>query len=315
MHQNLLRLILNLIGKRERQHVTWRHLQACSEASLDRFTALGILQGPVQRDYVIDPTYGPGPIPVVYVDGAYYLSSTDPNGPDLVEIDERMLEEYHLDTAVFLSVFAEQNEIEPTVEMRDSGLWQVGRWQKDGDDLLVLFAPAGFPGHLLHAVAEAERVSPVGRTLLLVPFRTSLDGTALDLDDRRVLTLVLEDALTPDLRLRLPANFLRTRLEVFGDQKVAYWEGRLLNIGEADFFVLQELASRLGQPVSMRELRSIRGMDRMDVGVRQSIIRLRKALCEADPTVDQENATRILRTVRGVGYQLALAAQDVRHVT
>lgn len=312
MHQNLLRLILSLIGRPEKQHVGWPHLEAYSQEAFDRYVALEILGEPTQRDYVVDPRYGPGPIPVIHVDGTYYLATTDPDGPGPVEIDERMLQEYHLETADFLTALAEQNEIEPIVEIRESGLWQVGRWLKYRAELLVLFAPARFSGDLDRAVSEAERLLPTPRTLLLVPFRTCLDGKALDLDERRVVTLVLEDALTPDLKLQLPPNLLHTLLEVDVAQRTAYWGGQVLDVGEGDFFVLEELGRRPGQIVSRRELCRARGQQRTEESVRKSIMRLRRALVEADRDIDDERSKRIIGNIRGVGYQLRLPAKDVR---
>lgn len=312
MHQNLLKLILSLIGGLEKQQVGWPNLGAFSLESIDHFVRLGVLEGPFERDYVVDPRYGASPIPVAYVDGAYYLSSTDPNGPEPVEIERQVLQEYHLDTVAFLEALASANGMDALVEPRASGLWQVGRWQEGQDDLLVLFAPTQFSGQLYREVAEAERLSPAGRTVLLVPFRDCLDGDALNLDERHVLTLILEDALDADMKLQLPDTFLRTRLELDRVERLARWDGRLLNTRDANFPILVQLARSAGDVVRWEALERSEGQRLSNEGVRKSIKYLRDALCEADPAIDRDTAKRIIRNVRHVGYQLSLPKREVR---
>ena len=271
-----------------------------------------MLNGPFERDYVIDPRYGSSPIPVVYSDGACYLSSTDPDGPEPIEVERDRLREYHLDTGRFLEALAAVNDMDPLVELRTSGLWQVGHWQHGQDDLLVLFAPACFDGQLPREIAEAEKLSQGGRTLLLVPFRSCIDGNALELDRRRVLTLVLENALDIDLKLQLPDLFLRARLELDCTRRLAHWEGQLLDMRDADFPILEQLARDAGGVVRKKTLIRAGDQRRTEEAVRKSIMYLRETLRKADPAIDEEASKQIVRTVTGLGYQLSLSRKEVR---
>ncbi len=290
----------------------WTTLAGFSRASIDEVIDAGVLaRSELEASHVIDRSHGAGPMSVIFHEGRYYLHQTDPDGPPQVEVPAERLQTYQLSTECVLEALAEANGIEPAVRHCASGLWVVGQWRRQEDELLVLFAPLGLATDLVWAVEEARATAHFDKGTLLAAGHDTAETSATRLGEHGMSCYVLPDVLGDDLKLNLPTP-ARSLLEVDTNVHAAQWKGRTLSLGDADFHVLELLARRVGEDVTRPLLVRAGGVVRRPEAVRTSVMKIRKAIRAVDSSVDVKRSREILQTIRSVGYKLTLDPWEVR---
>jgi len=290
--------------------LTWHDLARFSPADTDEAVGLGLLEPPTLRTEIVDPRYGLGPQPVVESSGRYFVTPTDPDAPDLVEINEDRLRVYPVRDSGALEAIARSNDMVGAI---------VGSCSFGTLDYAVLFAPASFSGNLPEAVTEFKAARHAARVLVLAADERAVDGCAEELARRGALALTVPEWLDDDLRVILPTDQGDIMLEIDTGTRRARWLGTDLGLSDTQYVILEMLAREPMTPVEHCDLAWIdgercdhRGKPKdVDRDIRKAIHELRLALVSAGVAIDMDGAKQMVVSVYRKGYQLALGPHQV----
>ncbi len=323
MARDLWRTLLRAAGKAGPLSVSRALLDECEPEQVARAFALGILGEPELADTVVDPRYGPDPLPVEFRDGQAFLILPPDSEEIEVPVPREKLERYPVSLPALLGEMGRASGLVGTPRKLHCGLWLVGRRKPRAGGSYVCLAPAlRGPVHLIIEEAWQELGRP--SMIVLLPEQSLPEAPAADyLAARQIRTMAIEDRLRPDLRLDLeevPAFTVAEQgeepiLHIDVRRGVASFGGVLLSLRRAALRLLDYLASRPQEFVSHDEAGEALDVDSLgtEKWMRDRVRELREALRHAikKGNLAGPEPREIIENKRGHGYALMLPPEQI----